>query len=116
MTIRAGDVSSPRGFTCGAEGSAITSTVGADIAKSRITCQTEIVPGYCTCGAKLPEDARFCHKCGKPQRDEPLLAELAAPPPPPPQPAAPPPPPPISFRNRAAVRSALLSGVLAVVL
>jgi hypothetical protein len=24
----------------------------------------------CTCGAILPEDARFCHKCGKPQKDE----------------------------------------------
>jgi hypothetical protein len=36
------------------------------------------VPDVCTCGAKLPPDARFCHKCGKPQRDEPLLAELEA--------------------------------------
>src|SRR5260370_41030176 len=25
---------------------------------------------FCTCGAKLPSDARFCHKCGKPQREE----------------------------------------------
>lgn len=24
----------------------------------------------CTCGAVLPEDARFCHKCGKPQFEE----------------------------------------------
>jgi hypothetical protein len=24
----------------------------------------------CTCGAILPEDARFCHKCGKPQLEE----------------------------------------------
>jgi hypothetical protein len=24
----------------------------------------------CTCGASLPEDARFCHKCGKPQFEE----------------------------------------------
>jgi hypothetical protein len=24
----------------------------------------------CTCGAFLPEDARFCHKCGKPQYEE----------------------------------------------
>ena len=24
----------------------------------------------CTCGALLPEDARFCHKCGKPQFEE----------------------------------------------
>lgn len=28
------------------------------------------MPEYCTCGAQLPPDARFCHKCGKPQRDE----------------------------------------------
>ena len=65
--------------------------------------------GYCTCGAKLPEDARFCHKCGKPQRDEPLLVEEAPPLPPPP----PPPPqfPPIGFRNRAAVGAALISAI-----
>lgn len=24
----------------------------------------------CTCGAVLPEDARFCHKCGKPQFEQ----------------------------------------------
>src|SRR6266511_3175895 len=27
------------------------------------------MPAYCTCGAELPPDARFCHKCGKPQFD-----------------------------------------------
>jgi hypothetical protein len=73
------------------------------------------VPEYCTCGAQLPEDARFCHKCGKPQREELILAEdppevqpiLA------PLPAAPPPPveAPISFRNATAVRVAVLAGV-----
>lgn len=31
----------------------------------------------CTCGATLPEDARFCHKCGKPQYEE-DVARLAA--------------------------------------
>jgi hypothetical protein len=35
------------------------------------------MPEYCTCGAELPPDARFCHKCGKPQRPEPA-AELLA--------------------------------------
>jgi hypothetical protein len=30
----------------------------------------------CTCGAILPEDARFCHKCGKPQFEE-DIARLA---------------------------------------
>ena len=39
----------------------------------------------CTCGAVLPEDARFCHKCGKPQYEEDIarLAEQEAAPPPP---------------------------------
>ena len=72
------------------------------------------MPEYCTCGAQLPPDARFCHKCGKPQRDEPLLVEeqpvVIAPPPI----AAPPPPPlAINFRNAIAVRVALLAGTLA---
>ena len=34
---------------------------------------------YCSCGAQLPEDARFCHKCGKPQREE-MVVELPPPP------------------------------------
>jgi hypothetical protein len=72
------------------------------------------VPEYCTCGAKLPEDARFCHKCGKPQREEDLVVEeqpvVISPPPP----VAPPTPPPaINFRNAIAVRVALLAGTLA---
>jgi len=70
------------------------------------------VPDVCTCGAQLPPDARFCHKCGKPQRDEPLLAEeppLVVLPPPPPQPSVE--PAPISFRNAAAVRVALVTGI-----
>lgn len=27
------------------------------------------MPDFCTCGAELPPDALFCHRCGKPQRD-----------------------------------------------
>jgi zinc-ribbon domain len=65
------------------------------------------VPLRCTCGATLPDDARFCHKCGKPQREEPLLAEQSAPPPP--LPAAPK-FPPIGLGNGLAVRIALLGG------
>ena len=69
------------------------------------------MPEYCTCGAQLPPDARFCHKCGKPQREEDLVVEqqpiIVAPPPPSP-PAE---PPPISFRNATAVRVALASGI-----
>jgi hypothetical protein len=61
------------------------------------------------------EDARFCHKCGKPQRDEPLIEpevvvpEVAAAIEPPP-PAA---PLPINLRNGMAVRAALLGGTAA---
>ena len=70
------------------------------------------MPEYCTCGAQLPPDARFCHKCGKPQREEDVPVEeqpiVIAPPPPPVQPAE---PPPISFRNAIAVRVALATGI-----
>jgi hypothetical protein len=75
------------------------------------------VPEFCTCGAELPPDARFCHKCGKPQREEPSLAqELPAPawqPPPAGRPAIQEIPPEIGFRNSLAVRISFLSGCLA---
>ena len=58
------------------------STVSA--AKVEAVCQTEVVPEFCTCGAQLPPDARFCHKCGKPQYDYPVVEE-AEPEPAPPQ-------------------------------
>jgi hypothetical protein len=71
------------------------------------------VPERCTCGAQLPEDALFCHKCGKPQREivsveqpEPVIA-------PPPIPVSAPAPPVISFHNGAAVRIALVTGIIA---
>lgn len=77
------------------------------------------MPEYCTCGAALPPDARFCHKCGKPQREEiqPETAErgpegapeivTSAPPGPM---GAPPPtaPPRVNFHNTTAVRIGLL--------
>jgi hypothetical protein len=58
----------------------------------------------CSCGAVLPEDARFCHKCGKPQYEEDIarLAEDV----PAPVSASPVPPSPtarISFKNSRAV-------------
>lgn len=70
------------------------------------------MPEYCTCGAELPPDARFCHKCGKPQRDEPLIQE---PPQEPPPRFVPPPPAParIGFHNSAAVRVAFFTGLIA---
>jgi zinc-ribbon domain len=73
------------------------------------------MPESCTCGAQLPPDARFCHKCGKPQRDEPevrLLAEesvrvkIAAPLV---QAAA---QVPLGFRNPIALRVGLLAAAL----
>jgi hypothetical protein len=75
---------------------------------------------YCTCGAKLPEDARFCHKCGKPQRDEPeieaLAREVEPVPEESPSPAAAPAPAPapgVSFRNPIAVRASVIAAALA---
>ena len=71
--------------------------------------------GHCTCGAELPPNARFCHKCGKPQGEiaEPVPEPLDTPPSEPPvQPVAAPPQQPagISLRNPAAVRVAFLAG------
>jgi len=77
------------------------------------------MPEFCTCGAQLPPDARFCHRCGKPQRDE-LIVEAEEPvseiaPPiqtavaPTLETTAPPGPPPrVSFHNPTAVRIGLL--------
>jgi hypothetical protein len=43
------------------------------------------MPEMCTCGAQLPPDALFCHKCGKPQREivevEPVERRTEGPPP-----------------------------------
>ena len=73
------------------------------------------VPEFCTCRAQLPPDARFCHRCGKPQRDEPVEEEApvapietaAA------APVKPPLPPEISFRNSVAVRVGFLAAGIA---
>ncbi len=63
------------------------------------------MPDFCTCGVQLPPDARFCHKCGKPQYDYPgLEVETAEPPPLPIVVTAAQPLPEISFHNRLAVR------------
>ena len=78
--------------------------------------------GNCTCGVEFVEGARFCHKCGRPvdgieplaalAEDAPAIAPtvvVATPllPVPPPLPVA-----PIGFRNRDAVRAALLSAAI----
>jgi hypothetical protein len=71
------------------------------------------VPERCTCGAQLPEDALFCHKCGKPQREIVSVDEPEVVPAPPPIPVTVAPPPVISFHNGPAVRIALGMGFLA---
>jgi hypothetical protein len=71
------------------------------------------MPQFCTCGAELPPDARFCHKCGKPQRAEAAAdtaAEQVAADPAvflPPNAAPPLPRPELSFHNPVAVRVGL---------
>jgi hypothetical protein len=80
-------------------------------------CQTRVVPDFCTCGAQLPPDARFCHKCGKPQYDYPGLVEETAAPAPPPLPTPQVQTPlEISFHNRLAVRIGFLAALTAVLL
>lgn len=84
-------------------------------------CQTEIVPEFCTCGAQLPPDARFCHKCGKPQYDYMPAVEEAEP-----EPAPEPLPAPelqplrvptdISFHNGLAVRIGFVAAMGAVMI
>jgi hypothetical protein len=71
------------------------------------------VPERCTCGAQLPEDALFCHKCGKPQREIVSVEEPEVVAAPPPIPVAAPQPLVISFHNGPAVRIALGMGFLA---
>ena len=75
------------------------------------------MPEFCTCGAKLPEDARFCHKCAKPvYDDEPIAVEEAPVVVPPPLPVAPPSTPEINFHNGIAVRIGFLAALTAVLL
>jgi len=83
------------------------------------------MPDFCSCGAQLPPDALFCHKCGKPQRDivQPVIqantypagapvpvALESLPPQPKPQPL------PLNFHNPIAVRIALVAAVCATLL
>jgi hypothetical protein len=76
------------------------------------------MPEFCSCGAQLPPDALFCHKCGKPQREilapevETLARADVSPPPPLAQPAA----MALSFRNIPAVRIALMVAATATIL
>jgi len=74
------------------------------------------MPDFCNCGAQLPPDALFCHKCGKPQRDLPIPETLE----PPPEVVAPPvariesmPP---TFRNPLAIWIGLMVALIGTLL
>jgi hypothetical protein len=78
------------------------------------------MPEFCTCGAELPPDARFCHRCGKPQREEivpetvPPLPEVLTAVAPVAQTAPPATAPPrVNFHNATAVRVGLLMAGIA---
>lgn len=68
----------------------------------------------CTCGAYPPEDARFCHKCGRPLYESELIEEEAA------EEAEPPQPPPlpkvreavINFGNKTAVGVSVMAAAV----
>jgi hypothetical protein len=70
-------------------------------------------PEKCTCGAVLAENARFCHRCGRPVHEM-SAAELEelfpTPPTPPPTPVIviPPRPMPIGWSNPVALRVAIM--------
>ncbi len=70
-------------------------------------------PEKCTCGAVLAENARFCHRCGRPvhEMSAAQLEELfPTPPPAPPVPVivVPPQPMPIGWSNPIALRVAIM--------
>jgi zinc ribbon protein len=70
------------------------------------------MPELCSCGAQLPPDARFCHKCGKPLFEEarvPEVEEL-------PRETPPPAPAPLNFHNPIAVRVGFTVASLAALL
>ncbi|MBV6434100.1 MAG: hypothetical protein IANPNBLG_04342 [Bryobacteraceae bacterium] len=73
------------------------------------------MPTHCTCGAELPPDARFCHKCGKPQYETAAQADEEEPLPhivvteavrQEPKPLE------INFHNPVAVRTAFLTALI----
>jgi len=77
------------------------------------------MPEFCSCGAQLPPDALFCHKCGKAQRDIVVPEQPPAPAylqPAADQPILRPEPLPLNFHNPIAVRIAMLVALCAALL
>ncbi len=75
-----------------------------------------MVHEFCSCGARLPEDARFCHKCGKPQFEEDIAREPVVEILPPAIPEIVAIPRDIGFHNVLAVRIGFLMALLSSVL
>ena len=76
------------------------------------------MPEFCTCGAQLADDALFCHKCGKAQRDI-VEPEPIAPPPEelaPPVVTARPDAAALNFHNPVAIRIAMAAAAIATLL
>ena len=86
------------------------------LASPRSLRHTGRVHEFCSCGVRLPEDARFCHKCGKPQFEEDIAREPVAAIPPPAIPQIVSVPREISFHNVLAVRIGFLMALLSSVL
>jgi hypothetical protein len=78
------------------------------------------MPEFCSCGAQLPPDALFCHKCGKAQRD--IVVPETEPPPdfqpvvPPPEVARPQAAAALNFHNPLAIKIALAAAAVATLL
>ena len=72
----------------------------------------------CSCGTALPDNARFCHSCGRPQREEDLVERQPEGPltPVPQQPVEAAAEPGIHFGNPVAMRVALLCGSVSALL
>lgn len=71
------------------------------------------MPDFCTCGAQLLDDALFCHRCGKPQRENLIDTVPDSAPEEAPQPQADAlVPVEIGFGNRPAVNIALLCAAI----
>lgn len=74
------------------------------------------MPEYCTCGTRLVEDARFCHRCGRPTQELSAAPETDFTPPPLPETAVaasvpavtPPAQLPVSFSNPIALRVSMM--------
>ncbi len=79
------------------------------------------MPEYCTCGTMLVENARFCHRCGRPALPEDVAAEVVdsvdlGTAPPPPRAALSAGPLPVGFGNPIAMRVAFLMSLAIVVM